>query len=287
MFGPRPCPGPGPRGAWTGATGSMAEAWGAEGEGPGTVRRAVRALDDAALLEAMRAGEPAAWAEFMSRFGPLLDGVARRVGVPEWEVAACVADVLDDEALRLTGARATTPANLGGYLARVLFHHWLKSKRGAARRARWHAEALRLVPDATTDGVVRALCSSHALRVSEGVVEDGVATGALARLAALLTQDLAEDDLQLLAWSGEGVPRRQMAEWLGVGYEAARKRLLRLAHRLREVAAAREQELSPADRREIARVLRRAAAPIPRPHAARGGGQPGRDAAREETAHDH
>jgi len=245
----------------------MAEAWGGgdggEREQPGAVQRATRALDDVALLRAMREGDPAAWAEYVSRFRPLLEQFARRTGVPPWEVPACVTDVLDDEALRLTGARATTPASLGGYLVRALYHRWLRERRGTARRERRHADALMLSSGgAAADGVLRALCSSHALRVSEGASwVDASAAGALARLAAVVTRDLPDEDVLLLTWAGEGVPRRQMAEWLGVGYEAARKRLLRLAHRLREVAAQRAHELSADDRREVARFLRRAAMP--------------------------
>ena len=47
-------------------------------------RNPVRALSDAALVDAMRASIPEAWTEFDARFRPLLERYAARIGIPRW-----------------------------------------------------------------------------------------------------------------------------------------------------------------------------------------------------------
>ncbi|HYD54277.1 MAG TPA: hypothetical protein VEA99_16700 [Gemmatimonadaceae bacterium] len=225
--------------------------------------RAARALGDAALVAAMRAGDAVAWAEFVARFTPLLEGFARRTGIPRWEWEVCVHEVLEDEAMRIATPRAAVPRSLAAYLVRAVHHRWLRVRRGELRRARRDDLAMRAGGDARqpVEYVMRALCSAHSLRASEGPeLTESVATerSAIDTLTARVLEALPEADVLLLTWMAEGVPRRQIAEWLGVSYEAARKRVLRLAHRVRDLATTQAAALGEPQRGEVLRVLRRA-----------------------------
>lgn len=235
----------------------MAEAAG--GGGGGAEVRAARALTDGALVQALRAGEPIAVAEFVSRFTPLLESYALRTGIPRADWDVCVQEVLEDEAMRLMRPSGAVPRSLASYLVGAVRHRWLKVRRGELRRARRDGDLLGPEWGAigTASSVLRALCSAHSLRVSEGpeLVEAHPST-AVELLATRVAAELSEQDLLLLTWVAEGVSRRQIAEWLGVGYEAARKRVLRLAHRVRELAVSRATTLGDAERSELGRRLR-------------------------------
>jgi hypothetical protein len=110
-----------------------------------------------------------------------------------------------------------------------------------------------------TEQVVRGLCSEDALRASAGPAADESerASHALHRLAVLLGAALSAEEKEMLGWVGAGVPRRQIAEWLGMGYDAARKRIYRLSRRLQQLIPAALDGMSAADRSEAERFLRR------------------------------
>src|SRR5689334_4145588 len=81
----------------------------------GVDERRVRALDDQALVAAMRDGDDWAFGEFLARFRPALAQYA--VGrIPSELHAECVDEVLEDEALRLVNPRAIMPTQLRAYL---------------------------------------------------------------------------------------------------------------------------------------------------------------------------
>jgi DNA-directed RNA polymerase specialized sigma24 family protein len=226
------------------------------GSGRNSAVRRLRALSDAALVEAMRGGDEMAWGEFVDRFRPLLEHFASRIGIPEWEWNACVTEVLDDEALRLTAGTGALPASLGAYLVRAVRNRYLRVKRAASRRRQHYASAS---DPHLAEPVILSLCSENALRSSAGPAGEIPAgtSGALARLAAILREELSEDDLLLLTWRGAGVPHRQIAAWLGITYEAVAKRTARLSQRLRALAQLRAESFPPEDQSEIARFFRR------------------------------
>ena len=85
---------------------------------------------------------------------------------------------------------------------------------------------------------------------------------ALERLAARLSEGLTDDERQLLVAVAENIPQREIAEWLGVSYVVARKRLERLRARLTEVAMRYTNTLQPDDARELQRFFRRCRARI-------------------------
>ena len=262
----------------------MAEAGGGEGT------RAARALTDGALVQALRAGEMLAVAEFVSRFTPLLESYALRTGIPRSDWDVCIQEVLEDEAMRLMTPTGSPPRSLAAYLVAAVRHRWLKVRRGELRRARREGDLFcgggAPIGDATP--VLRALCSAHSLRVSEGPeLAEPSRSSAVELLATRVAAELSEQDLLLLTWVAEGVSRRQIAEWLGVGYEAARKRVLRLAHRVRDLAATRAATLDAVERAEVVRRLPRPAAARARGAVGEGEGEgegKGKEARRE--AHD-
>jgi DNA-binding CsgD family transcriptional regulator len=239
---------------------------------PAARRRSARALGDAALARALVTGDAAAWAEFDARFRPLLEAYARRVRVPPALWPQCVDEVLEDEAMRLADGGAV-PEHMAAYLVRSAYHRLLKARRAAARRDRRYGAG---APDAgpSAERVVLSVCSAAALRASDGARpgdgapaawddagEASAASAVLARAAAALAARLTDAERQLLVWVAEQVPRRQIAEWVGDGYEATRKRIQRLTRRLQADALRLAADLPPAERHEFERFLRRVAGP--------------------------
>jgi DNA-directed RNA polymerase specialized sigma24 family protein len=217
--------------------------------------RRLRALSDTALVEAMHCGDELAWGEFVDRFRPLLEHFARRTGIARWERSAYITEVLDDTALKLATRRITLPANLGAYLVRALRNQHLLHQRAAARRAHYYSTAS---DTGLAERVVVSLCSESTVRASKGPADDArLASGALARLAAILRAELSGDDLLLLTWRSAGVPHRQVAEWLGITYAAAAKRVARVSQRVRAIASLCADRFPPEERPEIARFFRR------------------------------
>jgi hypothetical protein len=85
---------------------------------------------------------------------------------------------------------------------------------------------------------------------------------AIERLSGRLSEALRPDERQLLVAVAENIPQREIAEWLGVSYAVARKRLERLRARLTEVAMRYANSLEPDDARELQRFFRRCRARI-------------------------
>ena len=222
----------------------------------------LRALTDGALVDAMRAGVAEAWAEFDARFRPLLERYAARVGIPRWDWSVCITEVLDDEALRLAERPGQLPQHLTAYLVRAVRNRFLQLKRAAIRRANRYAQAAQ--SEIGTDGALAAVMSEHARRACEPsrVAEEMVTvSSAMSHFTQILGAQLSTEEHQMLAWVAEGVPRRVIAEWLGINREVAKKRVTRLCRRLRDVAAEASAQLPPREREEIDRFMRRVSAP--------------------------
>jgi len=244
-------------------------------------RRRVRALTDAGVIAAMREGDTWAWGEFGVRFEPLLLAYARRIGIPADARKERVLDLLADEGMRLAEGRGVVRAQLPAYLAKALRHRYLNAKRSSARRAaaysaaatesdhngaRGPAQAERASPNGKTGGasvrerLIEHVCSEGALRDALGPsVRQPSTSRVVAGLAAFIRVHLTEEEQQILAWEERRVPHRQIAEWLGVSYDAATKRIWRLKRRSQTLAAHYAQVMPPEDRREMERLFRRAA----------------------------
>jgi hypothetical protein len=101
------------------------------------------------------------------------------------------------------------------------------------------------------------------LRASHGPEWEGAPLPrVLERLAGRLSESLREDERQLLVAVAENIPQREIAEWLGVSYAVARKRLERLRARLTDVAMQYANTLEPDDARELQRFFHRCRARI-------------------------
>lgn len=224
----------------------------------------VRSCSDGQLVARMRAGDVLAWGEFAARFRTPVEAFARRIGIPSWEWEVCITEVLDDEAMRLASPAVELPTNLGAYLTRASYHRYLRLKRARACRERNYTEAS---GDFAGERVVGTLCSEHAVRACDGAMtlshagssdEGESPADVVGRLARAIEAKLTEEEQLVLAWVGQGVPHRQIAEWLGSGYDATTKRIWRLCRRVREAVPRHLEQFSGVERREVERFFRRA-----------------------------
>ncbi|MEJ7811518.1 MAG: hypothetical protein WKG32_13990 [Gemmatimonadaceae bacterium] len=216
-------------------------------------RRLYRALSDEHLVLAMRAGDPQAMDEYVERHRPLLREHARRAGFEGDDGDEVVLAVLEQTAARLCRWNVRIPDSLGAYVVRSLSNRMANVRRDAARRDKaLHSAA----SDAGEyeERVVLSTCSESTLRASRGPEWEPAATlpQALQKLAAALDRGLTEAERDLLLWERNRVPKRTIAEWTGMRYEATKQRIRRLRLRLKNVAAAYVAEL-PAEERDAVR----------------------------------
>lgn len=221
-------------------------------------RRAVHALGDAALLDAMAADDPWAWDEFVGRFRALCIAHGRPPGASRSEWSAAVDDVLADEAIRLTTAGAKRPRNLGTYLVRAAVNRFNMTRRTDALRERLRES---IVDGQAVEQIVRGVCSQYSLESSAGPRGDGESEPggiddpdtALRKVARRIAGELTPEQRAHVEWLAREIPQRVIAEWLGIEYEAAAKRGTRLCAGLRRRALALIDSLPPEERRQIAR----------------------------------
>jgi len=231
---------------------------------PHPERVRVRALDDGALIMAMRAGDDWAWSEFVARARPVLEGYAARVRDPDG--TTCVDELLTDVALHLATPGAPVPTRLAPYLLRAALRCRRHVARDRGRRAAWHASAAHddlglALPDGA--GVVGSVVSMHSRRaaagdcVAEAPPNATPAARAIAWLVERLAGELRGTDLQVLTWHADGVPHRQIAAWLDLSYDAVAKRVQRLGRRLAARVPVLAAALPPDERAALDRLLRR------------------------------
>ncbi|HEX7981821.1 MAG TPA: hypothetical protein VF461_24660 [Gemmatimonadaceae bacterium] len=217
------------------------------------------------IVVAMRRGESASFEQYVERFHHILLDYARRAGVPAAERDELVGELLDDVAIQLMTRSGALPQNPRMYLLSALRHRLLNRKRGRERRQRVVSEAARAAfGDVHTDDRESAAgCSEDLLRASRGPAwESASLPRAIERLSGRLSEALSPDERQLLVAVAENIPQREIAEWLGVSYAVARKRLERLRARLTEVAMQYVNTLEPDDARELQRFFHRCRARI-------------------------
>jgi hypothetical protein len=222
--------------------------------------RRVRALGDVALIAAMRAGDDWAFGEFIARFRPGLAAYARG-RIPDELIPECVDEVLEDEALALSNEDAVVPTRLSAYLVGAARKRHLALRRSSERRLRWYEEAARS-GRCTSDGrehVVRSVCAESTIAASAGaqVSTETAEPSAIEQLALAIEGELDEETRRLLAWIGQAVPHRQIAEWLGKSYDATTKQIWRLCRRLEQKAPAHAEKLPREVRHELERFFRR------------------------------
>ncbi len=247
-------------------------------------RERVARLADDALLAAMRTDDdPFAWAEYFSRFRPLLtDYVGRVRTIPGVDVIdlhhALVDDLLAEEAERLMRSTAGVHTRIAPYLLRAARSRLANLRRSATRRQRLYFGAALDSADGVVDGTMSeyARRSSRARAIHEPSPIAGGAAGAagapvagsasdaerpppvVASLAALMRAATTPEEQLILSWLGQRIPHRTIATWLGAEYDATAKRCWRLCKRLRAAAVTYAAGLAPDERHEIERFLRRA-----------------------------
>jgi RNA polymerase sigma factor (sigma-70 family) len=240
--------------------------------GEWTVERRDPASDVAAatptdyeIVVAMRRGDALAFERFIARFHRILLDYARRAGVSPAERDELVSELLDDVAIQLMTRSTPLPQNPRMYLLSALRHKLLNRKRGTERRHRVVSEAARAAyaDRDLASGEAAAGCSEAMQRASRGPEwESAPLPRVLERLAGRLSEALSSDERQLLVAVAENIPQREIADWLGVSYAVARKRLERLRARLTEVAMHYANTLEPDDARELQRFFHRCRARI-------------------------
>jgi DNA-directed RNA polymerase specialized sigma24 family protein len=229
--------------------------------------RKYRDATDAAVIEAMRRDDRWAWAEYFARFYPPLEEYARRARIPRAEWNSCIMDVLDDAALKFTSADIQLPRSLTHYLIVSVRHRYLNLLREEKSRLATYQEASH-AGEAREESLVDSACSEDWLRAGRSPDEEPDPLGrALCRLALVIAGGLIDSEWELVTCLGERIPIAQIAIWLGLSYEATRKRCARLRKRLQTTAQEHIPGFPPAEQEELrrffARVRRRKAA-LPR-----------------------
>lgn len=237
-----------------------------EPRGAGASCAVTGATPDYDLVVAMRRGDAPAFERFVERFHRLLLDYARRAGVPASDRDEVVSELLDDVAIQLMTRSTPLPQNPRTYLLTALRHKLLNQKRGRERRQRVVSEAARALygdRDVRHGAETAAGCSEEMVRASRGPGWEGAPLPrVLERLSGRLSEALHPDERQLLVAVAENIPQREIAEWLGVSYAVARKRLERLRARLTDVAMHYANTLEPDDARELQRFFHRCRARI-------------------------
>ena len=215
------------------------------------------AWSDATLVARLRERDERAAAELYARFAPLLMDEARRRRVDAASRSEVVMDTITQAAMVLLRSGTPVPGSLAGYLVTSLRRRVLNLVRDAQARAR------------RLEGLAVEVGDAPAPDDAGPPGADAVPR-AIAELARALDQHLKDDERQLLAWLGDRVPQREIAEWVGSSYGAVRVRVLRLRERLREVARRYAATLPPDERVLLERYLSAVPPRIPsRPPAAR------------------
>ena len=225
--------------------------------GFGLEGRPARQWSDAVLVAALRRNAPGAFREFFERFAPLIAAIARVHRIAATDVDERVTDFLDDAAMRLCLPTTPVPRSIASYLAAAFRRRSYNRVRDIRRRALLRDEC---AADAGSlaERVVASAVSESALRTSYGPDLDPPALSpALERLALELERGLSPDERRLLAWLGQRVPQREIAEWLGVTHGAVRVRVTRLRARLRDAAFRYARLLDGDERAELDRFFRR------------------------------
>ena len=217
--------------------------------------------DDIALLIRIRREEGDALRDFMRRFQPLLLDQARRLGIERSERETVVMGFLDDVLLKLTHMQA--PRSLPTFVVTSFRNATVEAWQADVSRNRRDTNECELIGGTR---VVSATCSAFALRAvlgpDAGATQTAVPVAPVAALMNEIMRGCTRDERSLLVWSSQRVPLRDIAEWLGISYAAAKQRIKRLRAHLARVGLQHLANLDPADRVAITRLLRRAGVKI-------------------------
>ena len=217
------------------------------------------ALNEAALIDAMRAGQARAIEEFIRRYQRLLFDRAKTAGLRRRECEDAIADVVQDVAMRVVGRRLRPTQELGGYVVRCFFNRLADDATERKERRRVVRDVSEEAPGSYESAVLGAI-SQHTIRSSHGPEWEYIPLSApLEKLASMIEEGLSREEEQLLGWHSKYVPLREIAAWLGVSYATAAQRSWRLRHRLRETVMQYASRYSPTEWRQITAFFDRCA----------------------------
>ena len=222
-----------------------------------TARRTLyRRFNLGELVRLMRQGDYLALREFARRYRPMLRRYCDQAGLDVRDFVSLAADVLGDVALQLIESRGAVPETVDNLLITMFKNRFIDEERKEGRRA---ARAQTAGADGEEmDGVSRAVSSEASVRAASGPLWEAVPLArGVERLASMLDEGLTEEERMLLSWVSAHRPQTQIAEWLGLSYSAARKRLERLRARLSDLAKQYQHSLSGRDRRDVDRFFAR------------------------------
>src|SRR5688500_7386077 len=125
------------------------------------------ALSEAALIDAMRAGQARAIEEFILRYQRLLFDRAKTAGLRRRDCEDAIADVVQDVAMRVVALRLRPMQELGGYVVRCFFNRLADDATERKEHRRMVREVSEEAPGADESAVLGAI-SQHTLRSSHG-----------------------------------------------------------------------------------------------------------------------
>lgn len=217
-----------------------------------------RDAEEPQLVDAMRGGHHAAFAEVYRRFAPLLTRMARRRKVPDGERETLIMDYLEDTLMPVLRGRRPAPSPLGAYLAagfrRRLISAWRSRQANESRTQRLEVIASgpyeRVVaeglseyavhtaagPDGSNDPAMFASNARDGSPERPGDVTTDPIREARMGLANALANAMSPEERQLMGHVAERFPQREIAAELGIAPTAARVRIHRLRVRLMQVA---------------------------------------------------
>ena len=190
-----------------------------------------------ALAGRMRLGDPAAFAQFIERYRPVMCEMAMRYGGTRDFGESIVLDVLHDVAEAIRAHRVPRDVRLGAYLVGALRRHILGLREKERRHAMLDGE-LAIPLDGAGEAAIPGTVSEYTLGATRppdfdvDVDVDGAHDEIVRRYHAFVRSIVSADEWMLLGWKGERVPGREMAAWTGTSHGALRVRLHRLGERV-------------------------------------------------------
>lgn len=243
------------RGPPTGGGGTEPNDW--RGRPP---KRTYGTLEDAALIDAMRANDSRAIDEFTIRHQRLLFDRARSAGIPRRECEDLIIEVVEDVAMLIVARRIRPTKGLAAYVGKCFFNRLADDVEEASRRRRVVRENSEEAPG-QGERAMMSVVSENSIRDSHGPEWECMPLSEpLRRLATMIEEGLSAEEQQLLAWHSCYILLREIASWLGVSYAAAAKRSWRLREGLCETATRYAFSFSPRERKQLAEFFDRCSA---------------------------
>ena len=218
-----------------------------------------REVSDAALIAAVRRGDPDAIDEFLERFQEIVMSQAKLMRIPRAEWRAWTSDLLCDVVIGLMGNTQASPRSVIGYLIAAA-----RNKHLAAQRE-WSIHQTRLAERATALGgaerVLASACSEASIRGTYGPDwEPTPLPPVLDRLVTAMEGAISPEERRLLSWVAQRASFSTIARMLGEQRSTIVKRVTRLRARLVDAALRFGESLELNERAELVRFLRRTGA---------------------------